>query len=143
MFETKLGELDIKHIMARIKYPQTNDKLERFHSEIERHLKSFEDESVSNTIRDFEPGDHIGNSFHVAAMTDPVSRLVDWHNNLPHMSLKDGRETPWRHTCASRHQKIQLQRRWRAIYIQKPRRNYLQDNTIYKKNKHIIVACLY
>ena len=27
-------------------------------------------------------------------MADPVARLVDWYNNLPHMSLVDGRETP-------------------------------------------------
>ena len=27
-------------------------------------------------------------------MADPVARLVDWHNSLPHMSLMDGKETP-------------------------------------------------
>ena len=32
VFEKKLIELDIKHVMARVRHPQTNDKLERFHS---------------------------------------------------------------------------------------------------------------
>ena len=93
-YERKLVELDIRHSMARIRHPQTNGKLERFHSEIEQHLKSFEDESASNTVRGSKPGDHVGNPFHTAGTTDPITRLVDWHNNLPHMSLKDGRETP-------------------------------------------------
>ena len=93
-FETRLVELGIRQVMARIRHPQTNGKLERFHLEIERHLKSFEDESASGTVRDARPGDHVGNPFHTAGMTDPVARLVDWYNNLPHMSLMDGRETP-------------------------------------------------
>ncbi len=93
-FETRLVELGIKHVLARIRHPQTNGKLERFHLEIERHLKSFEDESVSNTVRDAKPGDHVGNPFHAAGRTDPVARLVDWYNNTPHMSLMDGKETP-------------------------------------------------
>ena len=94
VFETKLVELGIKQIMARIRHQQTNGKLERFHSEIEQHLKSFEGESVANTVRDRRPGGHVGNPFYTAGMRDPVTRLVDWYNNLPHMSLKDGKETP-------------------------------------------------
>lgn len=93
-FEKKLVEMGIRHVMARIRHPQTNGKLERFHSEIEQHLKSFEEESASNTVRGSSPGDHVGSPFHTAGMTDPVARLVDWYNNLPHMSLKDGMETP-------------------------------------------------
>ncbi|MDE0090067.1 MAG: DDE-type integrase/transposase/recombinase [Thaumarchaeota archaeon] len=93
-YERKLVEPDIRHSMARIRHPQTNGKPERFHSEIGRHLKSFEDESASNTVRDSKPGDRAGSPFHTAGTTDPMTRLVDWHNNLPHMSLKDGRETP-------------------------------------------------
>lgn len=93
-FEKKLVKLDIKHSLARIRHPQTNGKLERFHSEIEQHLKSFEDESAINTVRDIQKGDHIGDPFHTIGMTDPISRLVDWYNNLEHMSLKDGMETP-------------------------------------------------
>ena len=93
-FEKKLVELGIKHSLARVKHPQTNGKLERFHSEIERHLKSFEEESAANTVRGVRAGAHVGNPFHAAGMTDPISRLVDWYNNLEHMSLKDGVETP-------------------------------------------------
>ena len=93
-FETKMEALGIRHIMARIRHPQTNGKLERFHSEIEQHLGVFEGESASNTIRGISPGDHVGGPFHTAGMEDPVARLVEWYNNLPHMSLKDGRETP-------------------------------------------------
>ena len=93
-FETKLVELDIKHVLARVRHPQTNGKLERFHLEIEQHLKSFEEESASNTVRNVGPGDHVGSPFHAAGVTDPTARLVDWYNDLPHMSLMDGRETP-------------------------------------------------
>ena len=93
-FENRLIELGIKQVMARIRHPQTNGKLERFHLEIELHLKSFKDESASNTVRNVKPGDHVGNPFHAAGMADPVARLVDWYNNLPHMSLMDGKETP-------------------------------------------------
>ena len=93
-FEKKLVELDIRHSLARIKHPQTNGKLERFHSEIEQHLKSFEEESATNTVRDVHKGDHVGNPFHTSGMTNSVSRLVNWYNNLEHMSLKDTIETP-------------------------------------------------
>ncbi|MDE0265737.1 MAG: DDE-type integrase/transposase/recombinase [Thaumarchaeota archaeon] len=75
-------------------HPQTNGRPGRFHSEIEQHLKSFEEESASNTVRGSKPGGHVGNPFHTAGTTDPVTRLVGGYNNLPHMSLKDGRETP-------------------------------------------------
>ena len=93
-FEKKLVELDIKHSLARIKHPQTNGKLERFHSEIERHRKSFEDESAANTVRGVHANSHVGNPFHIAGSTDPITRLVNWYNNLEHMSLKDEIETP-------------------------------------------------
>ena len=49
---------------------------------------------ASNTVRNVKPGDRVGGPFHAAGMADPVARLVDWYNNLPHMSLMDGRETP-------------------------------------------------
>lgn len=94
VFEKKLVKLGIKQVMARIRHPQTNGKLERFHLEIERHLKSFQEESANNTVRGITSDDHVGNPFYTAGMTDPVTRLVEWYNNLPHMSLKDRKETP-------------------------------------------------
>ena len=94
VFEEKMVELGIKQVMARIRHPQTNGKLERFHSEISQHLKSFEKESASNTVRHVQVGQHVGNPFYTAGITDPISRLVEWYNNLEHMSLKDELETP-------------------------------------------------
>ena len=93
-FEKKLVEFDIKQVLARIRHPQTNGKLERFHSEIEQHLDSFEKESATNTVRDMHEEDHVGSPFYTAGAMDPVSRLVDWYNNLEHTSLKDETETP-------------------------------------------------
>ena len=92
-FETRLVGLGIRHVPARVRHPPPNGKLERFCLEMERHLKSFEEESASNTIRDVGPGDHTGNPFHAAGMADPMARLVDWYNDLPHMSLMDGKGT--------------------------------------------------
>ena len=94
VFEQELAELGIKHVMARIRHPQTNGKLERFHAEIERHRASFEEESMHNAARGVHAGDHIGSPFYTASVIDPVSRLVEWHNTLEHMSLEDGIETP-------------------------------------------------
>ena len=50
--------------------------------------------SASDTVRNARHGNHVGSSFHAAGVTGPVARLVDWYNNLPHMSLMDGKETP-------------------------------------------------
>ena len=94
VFETTLVELGIKQVLARTRHSHTNSKMARFHLEIKRNLKSFEEESASNTVRDFKPDGHVGSPFHTAATKDPISRLVYWYNNLPHMSLKDGIETP-------------------------------------------------
>ena len=54
--------------------------------------KFFEDESASNTIRGRGTDDHAGSPFHNAGVADPVERLADWYDNLPHMSLKNGKE---------------------------------------------------
>ncbi len=94
VFENKIVKMGIKQVMARTRHPYTNGKLARFHLEIKRHLRSFEDETVSNAIRDFKPGDHVGNPFNATGTTDPIMRLVDWYNNMPHKSLMDGMETP-------------------------------------------------
>ena len=77
--------------------------MERFHLDIELRLKSFEDESASNTAKNVRPGDHVGGPFHAAGMAYPVAWLVDWYNSLPHMPLMDtARRLLRKHTRASR-----------------------------------------
>ncbi|MCY4492132.1 MAG: hypothetical protein OXC46_11830 [Thaumarchaeota archaeon] len=93
-FEKKLVEMGIKHPLARIRHPQPNGKIERFHSEIKQHLKSFELESVANTVRGSHTNGHVGNPFNTRGPTDPITRLVEWYNNLEHMALEDDIETP-------------------------------------------------
>ena len=92
-FEKKLVEMGIKHSVARIRHTQTNGKIECVHYEI-KHLKSFELESVANTVRGSHTDSHVGNPFNTRGSTDPVTRLVEWYNNLEHMALKDEIETP-------------------------------------------------
>ena len=48
-FKDFLEENGIKHIVARIKHPQTNGKIERFFGEVERRLEKFE--SVDAVVR--------------------------------------------------------------------------------------------
>ena len=69
-FEQELVKLGIRHILARVRHPQTNGKLERFHGVIQQRLHEFGD------IRD----------------------LVRWYNHVrPHKSLDwDSLETPAR-----------------------------------------------
>lgn len=93
-FEEKMVELGIRHRLARARHRDTNNKLARFYQEVKRHLGSFEEESATRSVRGVREGDHIGGPFHTAGMTDPVSRLVEWHNGMWHSSLKDGMETP-------------------------------------------------
>ena len=85
--------MGIRQVLARIRHPQANGKLEQFHSDIERHLMSFENESAANTVRSSRPGDCVGGPFYTAGTTDPMSRLVEWRNTSTHMPLKDGMET--------------------------------------------------
>lgn len=68
-FTTRLEELGIRHILARVNHPQTNGKLERFHGEIEKRWDRFD-------------GD--------------VRKIVEWQNHVkPHLSLRWNRaETP-------------------------------------------------
>ena len=42
VFEKRLAELGIKQILAGVRHPQTNGKLERLHGEIQRKLPEFE-----------------------------------------------------------------------------------------------------
>ena len=95
-FERRLENLQIRHVLARVRHPQTNGKIERFHEEIERHLTGFEAESVAVSTRCGPDGAaaHVGGPFHQSGPKDAMTRLVEWYNeDRPHMSLDEG-ETP-------------------------------------------------
>ena len=88
-FEKKLVELDIRHILARVKHPQTNGKLERLHGEIQRKLDVFGDVAgPPGTAAPFGSG---------PIEPDPVARFMKHYNyERPHMSLDwDNLETPY------------------------------------------------
>ena len=86
-YEEKLVKLDIKHILARVRHPQTNGKLERFHGELQRKLHTFADVAGPPGT-----GAPIGAG---KIETDPVARFVKWYNDRPHESLDwDHLETP-------------------------------------------------
>ena len=59
-FKKFLEQHDIRHIVARVKHPQTNGKIERFYGEVERRISKF----------------------------GSIDKIVHWHNVIkPHMSL--------------------------------------------------------
>ena len=87
-YEKKLVELGIKQILARIKHPQTNGKLERLHGELQRKLNRFADVTgPPGTAAPFGSG---------PIEADPVARFMHHYNyERPHMSLDwDNLETP-------------------------------------------------
>ncbi len=55
-------DLDIRHILARLKHPQINGKMEWLHGEIECNLHRFEASSYSSTVKNSESG-NIGGQF--------------------------------------------------------------------------------
>ncbi len=66
-FEECLSTHKIKHILARVNHPQTNGKCERVFGTVKQKADEFEG----------------------------LEALFDWYNNIrPHMSLKNGLETP-------------------------------------------------
>ena len=66
-FEKFLCVHEIKHILARVNHPQTNGKCERLFGTVKQKLHEF----------------------------GSLEELFEWYNNVrPHMSLKDGLETP-------------------------------------------------
>ncbi len=66
-FQKYLKEKGIKHILGRINHPQTNGKIERLFGTIKQKRKEF----------------------------PSLEAQFHWYNNVrPHMSLKDGLETP-------------------------------------------------
>ena len=75
-YERRLVELGIRQILAGVRHPQTNGKLERLHGEIQRKLPEFEAMLMRKS--------------------DPVDLFMKWYNHdRPHMSLgRDGEETP-------------------------------------------------
>ena len=77
-FERRLVELGIRQILAGVRHPQTNGKLERLHGEIQRKLPEFEAIMMRKS--------------------DPVDLFMRWYNHdRPHMSLDwDNLETPAR-----------------------------------------------
>ena len=98
-FEQELVSMNIHHIPARVRHPQTNGKLERFHGELQRKLHLFEEESIDRTTRSNRSDDaHVGRPFSTEPKKDPVTRLVEWYSyDRPHMSLDlDSLETPAR-----------------------------------------------
>ncbi len=97
-FEQRLVELGIRHMLARVRHPQTNGKLERLHGEMQRKLRRFEAASSAKTKRGASEDSHVGGPFCVAPARDPVERFMEWYNHdWPHMSIDwDNLETPAR-----------------------------------------------
>ena len=75
-FEKRLVSLGIQQILAGVRHPQTNGKLERLHGELQRKLPEFEAIMMRKS--------------------DPVDLFMRWYNHeRPHMSLgRGGEETP-------------------------------------------------
>ena len=68
VFEKRLVEFGIKQILAGVRHPQTNGKLERLHGEIQRKLPEFEAIMMRKS--------------------DPVDLFMERYNHRrPHMSL--------------------------------------------------------
>ena len=74
-FEQELVSMGIHHILARVRHPQTNGKIERFHGELQRKLHLVEEESVDRTTRSGNA--HVGGPFNTEPKKDPVTRFVE------------------------------------------------------------------
>ena len=95
--EQELVSMGIHRILARVRHPQANGKLERFHCELQRKLHLFEEKSVDRTTRSGRSGNaHVGGPLSTEPKKDPVTRFVEWYNyDRPHLSLDLGNlETP-------------------------------------------------
>ena len=92
-FEKELVAMGIRHALERAGSPRMHGKLARFCGELQRRLPHFVEASAARTSRG--GGGRVGGPFHAAGPTDPVARLVHWHNHdRTHMSLEG--ETPAR-----------------------------------------------
>ena len=72
-FEERLVELDIRHILTRVRHPQTNGKLERLHGELQRKLHHFENASTSKTRCKVPGNSHVGEG-----RSAPRRRGIPW-----------------------------------------------------------------
>ena len=91
--------MGIHRILARLRHPQTNGKLERFHGGLQRKLHLSGEESVDGTTRSGRSDDtRVGGPLSTEPKKDPVMRFVEWYNyGRPHMSLDlDNLKTPAR-----------------------------------------------
>ena len=75
-YEKRLVELGIRQILARVKHPQTNGKLERFHGEIQRKLHRFEASSHAGAVRNAGSG-HVGDPFHTEPPKPALERFME------------------------------------------------------------------
>ncbi len=99
-FEKRLVKLGIKQILAGLRHPQTNGKLERFHGEIQRKLPEF----VNIMQR----------------VSDPIDLFMEWYNmKRSRMSLD---LDTWRHQyeclqkrCQNLKQQLLMSRQERNI----------------------------
>jgi len=86
-FEMGLAALGVRHLLPSSGL--TVGKLARFYGQMQRNLPGFEAESAGGSPA------HVGGPFYTYGPRDPAERLVEWHNNSPHMSLDWKRgETP-------------------------------------------------
>lgn len=87
-YEKNLVELGIRQILAGVRHPQTNGKLERVHGEMQRKLHTFKDVAGPPGT-----GCPIGGG---VIETDPIARFIKWYNyDREHEALNiDILETP-------------------------------------------------
>ena len=83
-FEMGLAALGVRHLLPSPGL--TVGKLARFYGQVQRSLPGFEEASARGSPA------HVGGPFCTDGPRDPAERLVEWHNNSPHMSL--GGQTP-------------------------------------------------
>lgn len=87
-YEKRLAELRIKQILAGVRHPQTNGKLERVHGEVQRKLHTFKDVAAPPGT-----GCPIGGG---VIETDPIARFINWYNyETPMMAFRNKAATDY------------------------------------------------
>ena len=87
-FEKELVRPDTMYLLARMNYPGTDGRLERFHGELQRKLGIFtESDYYTKTVKITDSNLHAGGPFNTESnRDDDVSRVIDWYNNIrPHI----------------------------------------------------------